>query len=51
MAVNVSLDHGFADGDAVVDEAEAAVAGARIVEARLEVMVGQLDQGIVSLVV
>ena len=40
-------DHGFADGDAVIDETEAAVAGARIVEARLEVVVGQLDQRIV----
>ncbi len=41
------MHHRFADGRAVVDEVEAAVAGARIVLARLVVVVGQFDQRIV----
>ena len=47
VAAHVALHHRLADGRAVVDEIEAAVAGARIVVARLVVAVGQFDQGIV----
>ena len=44
MAADVADLHRLADRHAVVDEGEAAVAGARVVGARLVVVVGQLDQ-------
>src|ERR1019366_1612989 len=47
VAAQVALDHGFADGGAVVDEGETAVAGPRVVVAGLVIGVGQFDQGIV----
>ena len=44
MAAQVADDHGIADGHAVVDVTQAAVARARIVDARLVVAVRQLDE-------
>src|SRR4029079_14946694 len=47
VALHVALHHGLTDGHAVIDEAEAAVTGARIVVPRRVVRVGQFDQRVV----
>src|SRR3982751_3787202 len=46
-AGDIAAHHGLTDGDAVVDEAEAAVAGAGVVVTRGEVGVWEFDERVV----